>query len=291
MMKNRSGNDTFSGYYGKNRTGGGGEMRFTASAPPGRHKRRRATKRFAVFAVMVAILAVGLLLFTRVCAQSEKTVHTGAARVCAQARPPAEAAENPPVEDGRFLVLVNWEHPSDGSRPDTLVPMDEVFENEVSFEGGSIDSMAGAAAREMFRAAQAEGVGPYKITTAYRSIEYQEQLWEQRLREDPDYGREPYSDPVRVLPGNTSEHTTGLALDILSPRHDEADDSFGETPEGLWLAENAWKHGFILRYPEGKEALTGVIYEPWHFRYVGKQAAKEIYQSGQCLEEYAGGNS
>ena len=82
------------------------------------------------------------------------------------------------------------------------------------------------------------------------------------------------ADPVRVLPGNTSEHTTGLALDILSPRHDEADDSFGETPEGLWLAENAWKYGFILRYPEGKEALTGVIYEPWHFRYVGKQSGK-----------------
>lgn len=269
---------------------GDGGMHFMTSGMPARHKRRKATRRFAVFVVMAAVLIAGLLLFTRVSALSEKTVHTGGTQAYAQAQPSGKTATAGDA-DPRFLALVNWDHPSGGGRPEDLVPMDEVFSGEVYFEGGSINRTAGQAARQMFLAAQEEGIGPYKITTAYRSREYQEQLWEQRVSEDPAYGQNPYAEPVRVLPGNASEHTTGLAMDVLSPGHDEADSSFGETPEGRWLAENAWKYGFILRYPEGKEPVTGVIYEPWHFRYVGRQAAKEIYEGGLCLEEYVGGTA
>ncbi len=88
------------------------------------------------------------------------------------------------------------------------------------------------------------------------------------------------------MPGCMSEHTTGLALDILSENHETANDAYGETPEGRWLVENAHRYGFILRYPEGKEHITGVIYEPWHYRYVGVEAATEIWERGICLEEY-----
>ena len=106
------------------------------------------------------------------------------------------------------------------------------------------------------------------------------------MDEDPDYGQDPYKNPVKVLPGKCSEHPTGLAVDILSEKYQEANEGYADTAEGRWLRENAHTYGFILRYPEKKEQITGVIYEPWHYRYVGAEAAAEIYEKGLCLEEY-----
>ena len=84
----------------------------------------------------------------------------------------------------------------------------------------------------------------------------------------------------------TSEHQTGLAVDIVSLSNQMLDETQESTPEFQWLAENAWKYGFILRYPEDKSEKTGIAYEPWHFRFVGKEAAAEIHDLGLCLEEY-----
>ena len=78
-----------------------------------------------------------------------------------------------------------------------------------------------------------------------------------------------------------SEHQTGLAFDLNS-----LEESFGETREGIWLREHCWEYGFIIRYPKGKESITGYMYEPWHVRYLGKSAAKSVFESGLCLEEY-----
>ena len=91
-----------------------------------------------------------------------------------------------------------------------------------------------------------------------------------------------------TVPG-TSEHHLGLALDILTGSYTEMDDGFGETEAGKWLAANSADYGFILRYPQGKEDITGIIYEPWHFRYVGEKYAKDITERGVCLEEYLKG--
>ena len=88
-----------------------------------------------------------------------------------------------------------------------------------------------------------------------------------------------------AVPG-TSEHATGLALDITSADYAQLDDAQANTAEAKWFAENCWKYGFILRYPPEKSDVTGIIYEPWHYRYVGKDAAKEITESGMTLEEY-----
>ena len=111
----------------------------------------------------------------------------------------------------------------------------------------------------------------------------------------------PFSDPVAEGPviqqaderaaqvvarPGTSEHNLGLACDIVALDYQNLDDGYAETPEAKWLYENCAKYGFILRYPPDKEDITGVIYEPWHFRYVGEQAAQEIMQRGICLEEY-----
>ena len=91
-----------------------------------------------------------------------------------------------------------------------------------------------------------------------------------------------------TVPG-TSEHHIGLALDILTGSYTSMDDGFGETEAGIWLAENAPDYGFILRYPSGKEEITGIVYEPWHFRYVGIKYSKYITQHGICLEEFLKG--
>ena len=88
-----------------------------------------------------------------------------------------------------------------------------------------------------------------------------------------------------AVPG-TSEHATGLAVDIIASDYEELDEAQGDTPEQKWLMEHWAEYGFILRYPPEKADVTGIIYEPWHYRYVGKEAAKEITEKGLTLEEY-----
>ncbi|MEZ4357122.1 MAG: M15 family metallopeptidase [Eubacteriales bacterium] len=188
-----------------------------------------------------------------------------------------------------FLMLVNWEHPlTSDKRPDGMVKMGTVFEKGLVAlnEHASINEVAGEAANEMFKAAKEDGVTQFIITSAYRSVSYQDTLYQEKLNEDKNYGSDPYTNPVKVMPGNCTEHATGLAIDILAEDYKEADDDYDETEQGKWLKNNAYKFGFILRYPENKEHITGVIYEPWHYRYVGVEAAREMYEMGLCLEEY-----
>jgi len=201
---------------------------------------------------------------------------------------PSKATQNAEREDAQFLILVNWEHPISAERPEDLVRLDSVFGDEVMLVNpeGSIQKDAAAAAREMFLDAREEGIGKYKLTGAYRSVQYQDQLFADKLAEDPAYGSNPYQHPVKVMPGNCTEHATGLALDILAVSYEKSNDDYAKTEEGKWLLEHAHEYGFILRYPKDKEHITGVIYEPWHYRYVGKQAAEEIYEQNVCLEEY-----
>ena len=98
---------------------------------------------------------------------------------------------------------------------------------------------------------------------------------------------EAYREATRTtMPPGCSEHETGLALDIVSLDNQRLEEAQEETPENIWLRENCWKYGFILRYPRGKEDITGIDYEPWHFRYVGRAAAEEITRLGLTLEEY-----
>src|SRR5699024_5056985 len=90
------------------------------------------------------------------------------------------------------------------------------------------------------------------------------------------------ADTYSARPGH-SEHQTGLAFDL-----NEISDAFAGTPEAEWLAEHAHEYGFIIRYPADKEDITGYSYEPWHVRYLGKEIAEKVYESGLCLEEYLG---
>ena len=117
------------------------------------------------------------------------------------------------------------------------------------------------------------------INSSYRDYEYQEQLYENYSRV---HGRTE-ADTFSAKPGH-SEHQTGLAIDVAA--YGSNIDDFGQTPEFEWMKDNAHKYGFILRYPEGKEHITGYMCEPWHYRYVGKEVAKEIYEMGITFDEY-----
>ena len=142
---------------------------------------------------------------------------------------------------------------------------------------------------KMVDAASADGVD-LMICSAYRSYERQRTLFNNKINTLMDSGMS-YLEAYRVgsmnvtVPG-TSEHHLGLALDILTGSYTRMDDGFGETDAGIWLAANAPDYGFILRYPAGKEDITGIVYEPWHFRYVGREYARDITDKGVTLEEY-----
>jgi D-alanyl-D-alanine carboxypeptidase len=140
---------------------------------------------------------------------------------------------------------------------------------------------AGNALVEMFTAAKTAGL-PMLIASGYRSEVTQKALHASYVAQkgaaaaDTDSARAGYS-----------EHQTGLAVDVGRTDHKcEVDPCFANTAEGQWVAANAYKYGFIVRYPQNKQAITGYIYEPWHIRYVGKDLAKAVYDSGQTLEEF-----
>lgn len=129
--------------------------------------------------------------------------------------------------------------------------------------------------------AAAEGITLTAFST-YRSFDYQETLYNNYVAEDGQAAADTYS----ARPGH-SEHQTGLAFDIggSDPAY-YTSEAFAERPAGLWLAENAHEYGFILRYPEDKEHITGYQFEPWQYRFVGRQEAQDIYDSGLTLDEY-----
>ena len=142
---------------------------------------------------------------------------------------------------------------------------------------------------DMLKAAKEDNV-KLEITSPYRDTVRQEYLFNRKIKAYMAKGLsyiEAYqlSSQAVTVPG-ASEHQIGLALDIVTPTYRNLTEGFADTDAGLWLAENSYKYGFILRYPKGKEYITGIEYEPWHFRYVGVEAATVITERGITLEEF-----
>jgi D-alanyl-D-alanine carboxypeptidase len=157
---------------------------------------------------------------------------------------------------------------------DGIMIVNKTFSLPSDYNPG-LDSEANDAFYEMAAQAWSEGITLW-ICSGYRTYDEQETLFAQYASER---GLDE-ADSVSARPGH-SEHQTGLCMDINS-----TDFSFGSTDEAAWLAENCADYGFIIRFPEGKESITGYEYEPWHIRYVGVEAAQEMKATGQCLEEY-----
>jgi D-alanyl-D-alanine carboxypeptidase len=168
--------------------------------------------------------------------------------------------------------------------PKSWVPPDLVAMPGIP-QGGSYQMRAPAAAalKQLSDAAAAAGAG-FKITSAYRSYTTQKSLYDPRAR---DRGVA-VADQTTARPGY-SEHQTGLATDIYDTAACLLQQCFGATAAGKFVAANAWEYGFVVRYPEGKEAVTGYIWEPWHLRYVGKDLSTAMHNSGiTTMEEFFG---
>ncbi|AHI56366.1 M15 family metallopeptidase [Listeria ivanovii] len=182
-----------------------------------------------------------------------------------------------------MLVLAN----KDYSLQPTYTPPDLVRPNvtfsfgDEKIEKAQMRKEAGTALEEMFQAANDNGYKLFAVS-GYRSYKRQQEVFQAEVNSKGDAkAREAVAYP------GTSEHQTGLAMDISSESQSyELTDAFGNTPEGKWLQENAHNYGFILRYMKGREDITKYQYESWHYRYVGKDAATIIYENDWTLEEF-----
>ena len=250
-----------------------------------RRRRRTVGKRLAV----AGAVAVGLLLMgarwvaewpsggidTLVVQEEAQPVSPDAVS------PPASdpAADKPAADDWRLLLVNPWNPLPEGYEA-TLVKLKN---------GLFVDERCYPALQEMMDDCRAAGLSPV-ICSAYRSTDRQERLYNNQVDKllALGYARaeaEPEAAKAVAVPG-TSEHQLGLAVDIVDLNNQNLNESQEETAVQKWLMDHSWEYGFILRYPGGKSETTGIIYEPWHYRYVGQAAAREIYTQGLCLEEY-----
>lgn len=177
------------------------------------------------------------------------------------------------------LAIINTKYPL----PDSYAP---TLSNAIDGSNIQLDSRVSEHYAEMYAAAKLSGcvLTPY---SGYHTYALQETTYNRKVNFYVNKGMSAeeanQKASAQVLPAGCSEHNAGLAMDIVSASSD-----FVNTKEYKWLCENAYNYGFILRYPEDKTAITGMNFEPWHWRYVGTQAAKEMKEKNQCLEEYLG---
>lgn len=177
-------------------------------------------------------------------------------------------------EEWNLIVVNRWNE----------LPEDYEVELTELSNGQMVDSRIYPCLQEMFDAARTEDVYPV-VREGYRTAEEQQEILDDEIQSYINQGYSQFKAERTAkewvaLPG-TSEHQLGIAVDINADKSKcSNEDVYG------WLAENAYKYGFVLRYPPGKQKITGTSYEPWHYRYVGEEAAREIYERGICLEEY-----
>ncbi|MCR4754662.1 MAG: M15 family metallopeptidase [Lachnospiraceae bacterium] len=178
------------------------------------------------------------------------------------------------------LLLINKQHPV----PDDYTFTLGTIKGNMKCDERIIEPLA-----QMFKAAAYDGIN-LEVRSPYRDISRQEYLFDRKMK---NYINQGYSyidaykesSAVVTVPG-ASEHQIGISLDITSDTYSMLNEGFEDTDAGKWLKDNSYKYGFILRYPKGKEDITGIIYEPWHFRYVGVEAATVMYEQDLTLEEF-----
>lgn len=198
----------------------------------------------------------------------------------APSAPPSIEPSAPPTPSYPDIDITSWEYVlvnSDSMIDASFAPELTALEN-----GHYFDSRAVAALQEFIAAARAEGLSVY-LTSSYRAYGTQEYLFNNKLAQ---YGGD-YAAAARIVavPGS-SEHQTGLAADIVDKYYQYMNESLADTELSKWMYENCAQYGFILRFPEDKQDITKIMFEPWHFRYVGVEAATYIMENGLCLEEF-----
>ncbi|MEA5012495.1 MAG: M15 family metallopeptidase [Angelakisella sp.] len=211
--------------------------------------------------------------------------------------PQSESSSSPassqPTGGGDVIDETDW-------RLKLVNPTHAITESQLPTEfeevgGYKFDARVAPAVRELLAAAKEDGIG-LTIISGYRTIERSRTLYNNKVQAYLNAGYSQANAEKEaakwVAPPGTSEHHTGLAMDVISVgyynKFSDLVEEFAYEPEAIWLKENCARFGFILRFPASKEDITGIHFEPWHFRYVGKEAAAEIMEKGICLEEYLG---
>jgi len=209
---------------------------------------------------------------------NQKTIDTGAPMEEESFIPATEIDLDP----SSITVFINKEYSvSKTYKPDDLVVANIYFNLTYNDERTMLRQEAATAIERLFRAAKVNG---YELSgvSGYRSYARQFKIF----RNNIIYQGKEHTLKYSAVPG-TSEHQTGLAMDVsCASENFDLDTDFANTPEGIWLAENSYRYGFIIRYPQGKSDITGYAYEPWHIRYVGKALATYLYEQDLTLEEY-----
>lgn len=249
--------------------------------PEVKEKRRPMTPLIPPICCLALVLCIWLLAKVPGVPKTQTEPSTAPTVTEAAATEPAATEPKPTLSEPWALVLVSSRHPLP---QDTAEPVLTALSN-----GLEVDSRIYASLIDMLNGAQDAGLSPV-VCSAYRSRASQETLFANKVQEYLDEGLSQSEAQAQAgtwvaVPG-TSEHETGLALDIVDIDYQLLDEDQADTPTQQWLLQHAWEYGFILRYPEDKTDLTGIDYEPWHYRYVGKEAAKIIREEGLCLEEF-----
>ena len=266
-----------------------------------RRRRNRAIRRVAGLTVMlcVAVGGVSFLLTRRAVVPSASAASAISMPAQSIADPTVSPAENTAApanalgltaDEARamladpLMVLVN--HTS-------KMPDDYTFDTKECGSATAVNKTLQTVACDAFlsmqKAAAADGVTVW-MQSGYRSVKYQTSLYERKTKYYLDKGYDNATAKEKaaavVNPPGYSEHNCGLAADLNSPEHTGLDEGFEKTAAFRWLCEHAGDYGFILRYPKDAEDKTEIIYEPWHWRYVGAENAAKINASGLCFEEY-----
>ena len=229
--------------------------------------------------LVITLLMIGLVMSLFILVNDQVNQSNNQLIAANKVKTNQNKSANSVVKD-ELLTLVNFEN---------TIPKDWKVDLVQLNNGQSVDRRIYDDLIAMLQAAKSEGLNPL-ICSSYRTNEKQEQLYQNKVSEylSQGYSKVEASDKAAfwVARPGTSEHQLGLAVDIVSTKNQRLDRSQENTVEQQWLIQNSWKYGFVLRYPTNKNSITGVGYEPWHYRYVGKEHAKKINELGVCLEEY-----
>ena len=229
--------------------------------------------------LVITLLMIGLVMSLFILVNDQVNQSNNQLIAANKVKTNQNKSANSVVKD-ELLTLVNFEN---------TIPKDWNVDLVQLNNGQSVDRRIYDDLIAMLQAAKSEGLNPL-ICSSYRTNEKQERLYQNKVSEylSQGYSKVEASDKAAfwVARPGTSEHQLGLAVDIVSTKNQRLDRSQENTVEQQWLIQNSWKYGFVLRYPTNKNSIRGVGYEPWHYRYVGKEHAKKINELGVCLEGY-----
>lgn len=238
-------------------------------------------RKFLIVVIIALVIAGGWFVFVR---NDKPASNSGAASSHKKATFNKKQFS---LEDSSSLwIIANKKRPLEPQdyKPSDLVAPDVPLRLSASYEEMQMRAEAATAIEQMFADARTAGLD-LMVSSAFRSYSYQRTLYNGYVKSQG----KAVADTQSARPGY-SEHQTGWAVDIGATSHEcQIEQCFGTMPEGQWAAANAYKYGFVIRYPRDKQATTGYIYEPWHLRYIGKALAQEIHNQGNpTLEEFFG---